>query len=77
MLLGGKRYSCGIDTWSIGCIFAEMASKKPLFQGDSEIDELFKIFQKLGTPDNESWKGVEEFPEYKSVCQHYFAYYVF
>jgi len=67
VLLGGKRYSCGIDTWSIGCIFAEMASKKPLFQGDSEIDELFKIFQKLGTPDNESWKGVEEFPEYKSV----------
>jgi cyclin-dependent kinase 1 len=67
VLLGGKRYSCGIDTWSIGCIFAEMANKKPLFQGDSEIDELFKIFQKLGTPDNEIWKGVEDFPEYKSV----------
>ena len=32
VLLGGKRYSCGIDTWAIGCIFAEMASKKPLFQ---------------------------------------------
>lgn len=67
VLLGGKRYSCGIDTWSIGCIFAEMASKRPLFQGDSEIDQLFKIFQKLGTPDNELWKGVEEFPEYKSA----------
>jgi len=67
VLLGCKRYACGIDTWSIGCIFAEMASKKPLFQGDSEIDELFKIFQKLGTPDNEIWKGVEEFPEYKTV----------
>jgi len=67
VLLGGKRYSCGIDTWSIGCIFAEMASKKPLFQGDSEIDQLFKIFQKLGTPDNDIWKGVEEFPEYKTA----------
>jgi len=67
VLLGGKRYSCGIDTWSIGCIFAEMACKKPLFQGDSEIDQLFKIFQKQGTPDNEIWKGVEEFPEYKSA----------
>ena len=40
-----KRYSCGIDTWSIGCIFAEMVTKKPIFQGDSEIDEIFKIFQ--------------------------------
>lgn len=67
VLLGGKRYSCGIDTWSIGCIFAEMISKKPLFQGDSEIDELFKIFRIMGTPTNEIWKGVEELPEYKSA----------
>jgi len=66
VLLGGKRYSCGIDTWSIGCIFAEMINKKPIFQGDSEIDEIFKIFQVLGTPTNEQWQGVEELPEYKS-----------
>lgn len=25
------------------------------------------MFRKLGTPDNETWKGVEELPEYKSV----------
>jgi cyclin-dependent kinase len=31
--------------WSVGCIFAEMASRKPLFPGDSEIDEIFKIFK--------------------------------
>ncbi|XP_002162867.1 cyclin-dependent kinase 1 [Hydra vulgaris] len=67
VLLGGKRYSCGIDTWSIGCIFAEMVNKKPIFQGDSEIDEIFKIFQVLGTPDNEIWEGVEELPEYKAA----------
>lgn len=66
VLLGGKRYSCGIDTWSIGCIFAEMVNKRPLFQGDSEIDEIFKIFQILGTPTNEDWDGVEELAEYKS-----------
>lgn len=36
-----------VDIWSIGCIFAEMALKKPLFQGDSEIDELFRIFRSL------------------------------
>lgn len=65
VLLGGKRYSCGIDTWSIGCIFAEMVNKRPIFQGDSEIDEIFKIFQTLGTPNNEMWPGVEELPEFK------------
>ena len=31
--------------WSVGCIFAEMAMKQPLFPGDSEIDEIFKIFR--------------------------------
>ncbi|XP_076170539.1 cyclin-dependent kinase 1 isoform X1 [Ptiloglossa arizonensis] len=45
ILLGANRYSCAIDVWSIGCIFAEMATKKPLFQGDSEIDQLFRIFR--------------------------------
>lgn len=40
---------------------------KPLFPGDSEIDELFKIFQVLGTPNEESWPGVRQLPEYKDV----------
>lgn len=67
VLLGMKRYSCGIDTWSIGCIFAEMVTKKPIFQGDSEIDEIFKIFQVLGTPTNSQWEGVEQLPDYKTA----------
>lgn len=45
MLLGAQRYSCPVDVWSIGCIFAEIVNKRPLFQGDSEIDQLFKIFR--------------------------------
>lgn len=31
--------------WSIGCIFAEMATKVALFRGDSEIDQIFRIFR--------------------------------
>jgi cyclin-dependent kinase len=32
--------------WSVGCIFAEMALRgNPLFPGDSEIDQIFKIFR--------------------------------
>ena len=45
ILLGQLRYSCPVDMWSVGCIFAEMANKRPLFHGDSEIDQLFKIFR--------------------------------
>ena len=33
----------GCDT--TGCIFAEMSNGKPLFRGDSEIDQIYKIFQ--------------------------------
>ena len=45
ILLGGRQYSTGVDMWSVGCIFAEMCTRRPLFPGDSEIDEIFKIFK--------------------------------
>ena len=32
-----------------------------------EIDELFKIFQVLGTPNESSWPGVSAFPDYKDT----------
>ena len=67
ILLGSKQYSTPVDLWSIGCIFAEMALKKPLFPGDSEIDELFRIFQVLGTPNEVSYPGVSQLPEYKDI----------
>ncbi|KJY00720.1 cell division control protein 2 kinase [Zymoseptoria brevis] len=66
ILLGGRQYSTGVDMWSIGCIFAEMATRKPLFPGDSEIDEIFKIFRILGTPNEQDWPGVTSFPDFKS-----------
>ncbi|KAH8074829.1 cyclin-dependent protein serine/threonine kinase [Aureococcus anophagefferens] len=50
ILLGAEHYSTPVDIWSIGCIFCEMASSRPLFPGDSEIDELFRIFRVCGTP---------------------------
>lgn len=67
ILLGSTRYSCPIDVWSIGCIFAEMASKRPLFQGDSEIDQLFRIFRVLTTPNESNWPGVTSLREYKAT----------
>jgi len=65
ILLGSKHYSTPVDIWSIGCIFAEMANRHPLFPGDSEIDELFHIFRTLGTPHDQVWPGVSSLPDYK------------
>ncbi|KAG0453286.1 hypothetical protein HPP92_025950 [Vanilla planifolia] len=67
ILLGSRQYSTPVDVWSVGCIFAEMVNQRPLFPGDSEIDELFKIFRVLGTPNEETWPGVSSLPDYKSA----------
>uniref|UniRef100_A0AAY4BP70 Cyclin-dependent kinase 1 n=1 Tax=Denticeps clupeoides TaxID=299321 RepID=A0AAY4BP70_9TELE len=39
----------------------------PLFHGDSEIDQLFRIFRTLGTPNNDIWPDVESLPDYKNT----------
>ena len=65
ILLGGRHYSTGVDMWSIGCIFAELANKRPLWPGDSEIDMLFRIFRLLGTPNESMWPGVSALPDFK------------
>lgn len=39
----------------------------PLFQGDSEIGQIFQIFKLLGTPTEEDWPGVTELKNYKST----------
>ncbi|TRZ19704.1 hypothetical protein HGM15179_007437 [Zosterops borbonicus] len=65
ILLGCRYYSTPVDIWSIGCIFAEMMTRKALFPGDSEIDQLFQIFRILGTPTEVTWPGVTQLPDYK------------
>ncbi|KAJ1633309.1 cell division control protein 2 2 [Pavlovales sp. CCMP2436] len=65
ILLGSKLYACPVDVWSVGTIMAEMITGQPLFPGDSEIDELFKIFRLLGTPREDVWSGVSKLPDFK------------
>jgi len=66
ILLGQARYGPPMDIWSMGCILAEMATGQALFAGDSEIDTIFKIFQKLGTPTEEMWPGIATLQDFKS-----------
>jgi len=65
ILLGIAKYTYAIDLWSVGCIFVEMLTNLPLFTGDSEIDQLFKIFAVLSTPNETSWPGVTALPDFK------------
>lgn len=45
ILLGTQTYAPPVDLWAVGTILVEMVTKRPLFPGDSEIDEIYKIFQ--------------------------------
>ncbi|XAO22536.1 hypothetical protein I312_101308 [Cryptococcus bacillisporus CA1280] len=62
LLLGGKEYTTAVDIWSIGCIFAELMQGEPLFPGRGEIDQINRIFQLLGRPNDESWPGYSSLP---------------
>ncbi|KAF8844746.1 kinase-like protein [Paxillus ammoniavirescens] len=68
LLMGAKHYNKAIDCWAVGCVFAELASLRPIFKGEEakldskknvpfQRDQLLKIFEVLGTPD-----GNEQFP---------------
>ncbi|KAI2414080.1 hypothetical protein LOZ41_002980 [Ophidiomyces ophidiicola] len=67
LLLGAKTYGPEIDMWSIGCIFGELLTKEPLFQGGNEVKQLSKIFKLTGPPNSQIWPGFRSLPNAKSL----------
>lgn len=66
VLLGSRQYSTPVDVWSIGCIFAEMFTGRPLFPGKNDADQLKVIFKIIGTPTPDAWPGMDKLPKYGS-----------
>jgi cyclin-dependent kinase 1 len=66
ILLGSQTYAPPVDAFAIGTIFVEMVMKRPLFPGDSEIDQLYKMFRQLGTPDESVWPGATSLPDWNA-----------
>jgi serine/threonine protein kinase len=62
----GGHYGPPLDIWSAGAILFEMVTSRPLFPGDSEIDQIFRIFRALGTPTEEAWPGVSALQDFSS-----------
>ncbi|KAJ1967038.1 negative regulator of the PHO system [Dispira parvispora] len=65
VLLGSKNYDTTIDMWSVGCIFAEMYTGRPLFPGNNVDDQINRIFRMLGTPTVQTWPLLAELPNAK------------
>uniref|UniRef100_A0A0D6QUY4 mitogen-activated protein kinase n=1 Tax=Araucaria cunninghamii TaxID=56994 RepID=A0A0D6QUY4_ARACU len=49
-----SKYTPAIDIWSIGCIFAEVLTGKPLFPGKNVVHQLDLMTDLLGTPSAET-----------------------
>ena len=44
-----------------------MLQRRPLFMGDSEIDQIFKIFKVLGTPNESNWPDALKLSDFKKT----------
>ena len=52
LLLCCDNYGTSIDVWSVGCIFAELLGRKPIFPGTDSLNQLQLIVNVLGTMNN-------------------------
>ncbi|XP_052526237.1 cyclin-dependent kinase 7 isoform X6 [Tympanuchus pallidicinctus] len=64
LLFGARMYGVGVDMWAVGCILAELLLRVPFLPGDSDLDQLTRIFETLGTPTEEQWPGMTSLPDY-------------
>nr|CAD7424903.1 unnamed protein product [Timema monikensis] len=62
ILIASKRYTKGIDMWSLGCILAEMLLGKPLFPGSSTINQIERIMSTIPPPTTEGLSRSTVFP---------------
>ncbi|RLN23231.1 mitogen-activated protein kinase 16 [Panicum miliaceum] len=63
-----SKYTPAIDIWSIGCIFAEMLSGKPLFPGKNVVHQLDLMTDLLGTPSSESISRIRNEKACRYLC---------
>eukprot|EP00794_Sanderia_malayensis_P014079 gene14079-15548_t len=50
LMLSMHQFTHGIDMWSVGCIFAEMLTRRPLFPGANYLNQLQLILSVVGLP---------------------------
>ncbi|CAD5210941.1 unnamed protein product [Bursaphelenchus xylophilus] len=67
LLLGSKNYGPQIDIWGAGCIMAELWTRTPILQGDTEQKQLEIIQNVCGGINEEVWPDVKQLPLYRRV----------
>eukprot|EP00826_Nyctotherus_ovalis_P012470 TRINITY_DN132_c0_g1_i8.p1 TRINITY_DN132_c0_g1~~TRINITY_DN132_c0_g1_i8.p1 ORF type:complete len:275 (+),score=85.49 TRINITY_DN132_c0_g1_i8:581-1405(+) len=67
LLLGSSNYTLSIDIWSVGCCFAELLNSGPLFTAPNEPKMLEQIYQRCGSPTEQTWPGISQLRFYNDL----------
>nr|XP_033818020.1 cyclin-dependent kinase 9 isoform X1 [Geotrypetes seraphini] len=67
LLLGERDYGPPIDLWGAGCIMAEMWTRSPIMQGNTEQHQLTLISQLCGSIMPEVWPNVDKYELYQKL----------
>ena len=58
VILQASEYTKAVDIWSVGCIFAELLGRSPLFPGKDYLEQIQRIIAILGTPKSEDMQYI-------------------
>lgn len=67
LLFASRTYDFAVDMWAAGAVLGEMWALQPLFPGTSDIDQIFRVLQIMGTPTDELWPSARELPDYSKI----------
>lgn len=68
LLFGAKEYDRGIDVWALGTIFAELFTRSPIFNADTDIEQICYVTKVLGTqPDLNNWPEKRNLPDINKI----------
>ena len=57
LLLHLRHYTTAVDMWGVGCVFGEMFKGRPILMGNSDLDQVQKIFALVGSPTEDNMPG--------------------
>lgn len=67
LLLGDRDYGPPVDLWGFGCIMAEMWTRYPILQGNSEQSQLLLISQLCGSITPKEWPKLKSLNLYGKI----------
>ncbi len=67
LLFGARRYGAGVDLWAAGAILGELLNHGPVFPGENDINQIYRVLQVLGKPRPEEWPEVTSLPDFSKI----------